>query len=78
MRHGRRRDLTREHFERHAIAQAVNRRPLTAKVRVHFRASGCGICSGQSGTDTRSFSFIHLPSTLCNTILAVGSVVSKR
>jgi hypothetical protein len=33
-----------------AIAQAVNRRPLTAEARVRSRLSPCGICGGQSGT----------------------------
>jgi hypothetical protein len=32
------------------MAQAVRRRPLTAKARVPSRVSPCGICVGQSGT----------------------------
>jgi hypothetical protein len=34
------------------MAQAVNRRPLTAEARVRFRVSPCEICGGQSGTGT--------------------------
>jgi hypothetical protein len=34
------------------MAQAVNRRPLTAKARVRSRVGPCGICGGQSGTGT--------------------------
>jgi hypothetical protein len=34
------------------MAQAVNRRPPTAKARVRSRVSPCGICGGQSGTGT--------------------------
>jgi hypothetical protein len=33
-----------------AMAQAVNRWPLTAEARVLARVDPCGICSGQSGT----------------------------
>jgi hypothetical protein len=43
----------------HVMAQAVRRRPPTAEARVGFRVSPCGICGGQSGTET-GFS----PSTL--------------
>jgi hypothetical protein len=35
-----------------AMAQAVNRRPLTAESRLHARVNPCGICGGQSGTAT--------------------------
>ena len=35
-----------------AVAQAVSRRPLTAKDRVRSQASPCGICGGQSDTST--------------------------
>ena len=35
-----------------AMAQAVSRRPLTAEARVRSRVGPCGICSGQSGTET--------------------------
>jgi hypothetical protein len=35
-----------------AMAQAVSRRHLTAEARVRFRVSLCGICGGQSGTET--------------------------
>jgi hypothetical protein len=35
-----------------AMAQAVSRRPLTAEARVRSRVSECGICGGQSGTET--------------------------
>jgi hypothetical protein len=34
------------------MAQAVSCRPLTAEARVRFRVSSCGICGGQSGTET--------------------------
>jgi hypothetical protein len=34
------------------MAQAVSRRPLTAKVRIRARVNPCGICGGQSGTGT--------------------------
>jgi hypothetical protein len=34
------------------MAQAVSRRPLTAKARVRSRVSPCGICGRQSGTGT--------------------------
>jgi hypothetical protein len=34
------------------MAEAVSRRPLTAKARVRSRVSPCGICGGQSGTGT--------------------------
>jgi hypothetical protein len=33
-----------------AMAQAVNRWPLTAEARVRAPVDPCGICSGQSGT----------------------------
>jgi hypothetical protein len=32
------------------MAQAANRRPLTAEARVRYRVGPCGICGGQSGT----------------------------
>jgi hypothetical protein len=35
-----------------AMAQAVSRRPLTAKARVRSWVGPCGICGGQSGTGT--------------------------
>jgi hypothetical protein len=35
-----------------AMVQAVSRRPLAAEARVRSRISPCGICSGQSGTET--------------------------
>jgi hypothetical protein len=34
------------------MAQAFSRRPLTAETRVRALVSPCGICAGQSGTDT--------------------------
>jgi hypothetical protein len=34
------------------MAQAASRRPLTAEARVRARSSPCGICGGQSGTET--------------------------
>jgi hypothetical protein len=34
------------------MAQAVNRRPLTAEAQVRARVSLCGICCGKSGTGT--------------------------
>jgi hypothetical protein len=34
------------------MAQAVSRRPVTAKVRVRAHVSPCGIYGGQSGTET--------------------------
>jgi len=46
---------------RRSMTQGVSRRPLTAKVRVRYRARPCEICGGQSGTcrysrlDTSSF-----------------------
>jgi hypothetical protein len=38
-----------------AMAQAVSRRPLTAKARVRSRVSPCGIYGGRSGTGTGFF-----------------------
>jgi hypothetical protein len=35
-----------------AMAQALSRRPLTTDARVRSRVSTCGICGGQSGTET--------------------------
>jgi hypothetical protein len=35
-----------------AMAQVVSRRPLTAVGRVRARFNLCGICGGQSGTET--------------------------
>jgi hypothetical protein len=35
-----------------AMAQAVSRRPFTAKARVRSRVGPCGICGGQNGTGT--------------------------
>jgi hypothetical protein len=35
-----------------ATAQAVSRRPPTAEARVRSRVSPCGVCGGQSGTET--------------------------
>jgi hypothetical protein len=35
-----------------AMAQAVSRQPPTAKARVRFRVSPCGICDVQSGAGT--------------------------
>jgi hypothetical protein len=34
------------------MAQAVSRRPVTAKTRVRSRVSPCGFGGGQSGTGT--------------------------
>jgi hypothetical protein len=34
------------------MAQVVSRRPLTAEARVRARVNPCGICGGQSGTET--------------------------
>jgi hypothetical protein len=34
------------------MAQAVSRRSLTAEARIQSRVSPCGICGGQSGTET--------------------------
>jgi hypothetical protein len=34
------------------MAQAVSRRPLTAEAQVRSRLSPCGLCGGQSGTET--------------------------
>jgi hypothetical protein len=34
------------------MAQAISRRPLTAEARFRSRVSPCGICGGQSGTET--------------------------
>jgi hypothetical protein len=34
------------------MAQAVSRRSLIAETRVRARVSPCGICDGQSGTET--------------------------
>jgi hypothetical protein len=39
-----------------AMAQAVSRRPITEKVRVRAQVSPCGICGGQSGSETAFFS----------------------
>jgi hypothetical protein len=36
----------------HAVAQVVGHRLLTAKSRVRFRVSQCGICGGKRGTRT--------------------------
>jgi hypothetical protein len=33
----------------YAMAQAINRRPLTAEVRVESQARSCGISGGQAG-----------------------------
>jgi hypothetical protein len=35
-----------------AMAQVVSRRPLTAEARVRARVNPCGICGGQSDTET--------------------------
>jgi hypothetical protein len=35
-----------------AMAQAVNRRPLTAESRIRAGVNPCGICGGQSGAGT--------------------------
>jgi hypothetical protein len=40
------------HLQGRAMAQAINRRPLTAEARVRSRVSPCGIFGGQSGTGT--------------------------
>jgi hypothetical protein len=42
-------------LEGRAMAQAVSRRPPTAKTRVRSRVSPCGICGAQSGTGTDFF-----------------------
>jgi hypothetical protein len=34
------------------MTQAVSRRPLPAEARVRSRVGPCGICGGQSGTET--------------------------
>jgi hypothetical protein len=34
------------------MAQAVSRRPPIAEARIRSRVSPCGICGGQSGTET--------------------------
>jgi hypothetical protein len=39
-----------------AMAQAVNRRPLTAESWVRARVNSCGICGGESGHWNRFFS----------------------
>jgi hypothetical protein len=39
-----------------AMAQAVSRRPSAAEDRVRSRVSPCGVCGGQSGTETGFFS----------------------
>jgi hypothetical protein len=36
------------------MAQAVSRRPLTAKAWVRARVNTCGVCGGQNGTRTGS------------------------
>jgi hypothetical protein len=38
-----------------AMAQAASRRPLTSEALVHTRVSPCGICGGQSKTETGFF-----------------------
>jgi hypothetical protein len=35
-----------------AMTQAVSHRPLNAEARVRARVNRCGICGGQSGTET--------------------------
>ena len=35
---------------RRSMTQTVSRRPLTAKVRVRYRARPCEVCGGQNGT----------------------------
>jgi hypothetical protein len=37
------------------MAQAVSHRPLTTEARVRSQVSPCGICGGQSGTETGFF-----------------------
>jgi hypothetical protein len=34
------------------MAQVISRRPLTAEAQVRSRVNACGICGGQSGTET--------------------------
>jgi hypothetical protein len=34
------------------MAQAVSRRPLSVEARVRSQVNPCGICGGQSGTET--------------------------
>jgi hypothetical protein len=43
------------------MAQAVNRRPLTAKARVRARVSLCGICGAQSDSGTVFFQVLGFP-----------------
>jgi len=36
----------------HAMSQAAGRQPFIADAHVLFQANQCGICSGQSSTET--------------------------
>jgi hypothetical protein len=63
------------------MAQAVSHRPLTAKTQVHALVNPCGICGGQSSTET-GFSpsslgspFNIIPPSLSKLISSGGSTI---